>query len=84
MFLFLIKYEILEKTRAVRGFLPSSPEKMHSCRSILFWGSGVGRKLYFVLYRRFNPLTPMSDQDRISPYYIYAISCRQVMRIKNI
>ena len=29
------------------------------------------------------PLTPVSDQDRISPYYIYAISCRQVMRIKK-
>ena len=28
-----------------------------------------------------HPLTPVSDQDRISPYYIYAISCRQVMRI---
>ena len=31
----------------------------------------------------FNPLTPVSDQDRISPYYIYTISCRQVMRIKK-
>ena len=32
-----------------------------------------------------NPLIPMSDQDRISPYYISSISCRQVMRIeKNI
>ena len=31
-----------------------------------------------------NPLTPMSDQDRISPYYIYTISCRQVMRIEKI
>ena len=29
------------------------------------------------------PLPPVSDQDRISPYYIYAISCRQVMRIKK-
>ena len=29
------------------------------------------------------PLTPVSDQDRISPYYIYAISCRQVVRIKK-
>ena len=28
-------------------------------------------------------LTPVSDQDRISPYYIYKISCRQVMRIKK-
>ena len=26
---------------------------------------------------------PMSDQDRVSPYYIYTISCRQVMRIKK-
>ena len=26
----------------------------------------------------------MSDQDRISPYFINAISCRQVMRIKKI
>ena len=25
----------------------------------------------------------MSDQDRISPYHIYTISCRQVMRIKK-
>ena len=31
----------------------------------------------------FNPLTPMSDQDRISPNYIYTMSCRQVMRIKK-
>ena len=25
----------------------------------------------------------MSDQDRISPYYIYTMSCKQVMRIKK-
>ena len=32
-----------------------------------------------------NPLTPMSDQDRILPYNINTISRRQVMRIeKNI
>ena len=31
-----------------------------------------------------NPLTPVSDQDRISPYYVYTISCRQVVRIKKI
>ena len=29
----------------------------------------------------FNPLTPTSDQDRISPYGINTISTRQVMRI---
>ena len=31
-----------------------------------------------------NPLNPTSYQDRISPYYIYTISCIQVMRIKEI
>ena len=30
-----------------------------------------------------NPSTPMSDQDRISPYNITTISSRQVMRIKK-
>ena len=41
------------------------------------------------VYRRFvamdlvNPLTPMSDQDRISPYNINTILSRQVMRIKK-
>ena len=32
----------------------------------------------------FNLLSPMSDQDRISPYNIITISCRQVMRIKKL
>ena len=32
---------------------------------------------------QFNPLTPVNDQDTISPYYIHTISCRQVMRIKK-
>ena len=30
-----------------------------------------------------EPFTLMSDQDRISPYYISTISCRQVIRIKK-
>ena len=30
-----------------------------------------------------NPFTPMSDQERISPYNINTISCTQVMRIKK-
>ena len=37
--------------------------------------------------RRFNPalnfLTPMSDQERASPYNIQRILSRQVMRIKK-
>ena len=35
------------------------------------------------LRRSLNPLTPMSDQDRISPYNISSISCRQEMRINT-
>ena len=31
----------------------------------------------------FNPLTPMSDQERISPYNITTESSRQVRRIKK-
>ena len=31
----------------------------------------------------FNPLTPMSYQDRISPYNTYTISTKEVMRIKK-
>ena len=37
---------------------------------------------YIILYC-FNPLTPMSDQDRNSPYNINEILSRQVMRIKE-
>ena len=32
---------------------------------------------------RLNPLTPMFDQDRISPNNINTVSSRQVMRIKK-
>ena len=31
----------------------------------------------------FSPLTPRSDQDRISPYNTNTISTRQVMRVKE-
>ena len=31
----------------------------------------------------FNPLSPMSDLNRISPYNVITISSRQVMRIKK-
>ena len=33
--------------------------------------------------KRLNPLSPTSDQDRISPYTISTISSGQVMRIKK-
>ena len=45
---------------------------------------------YLLLYRQtatwnllFNPSSPTSDQDRISPYSISTISSRQEMRIKE-
>ena len=47
-------------------------------------------KCYFVTWAHsgfcfFNPLTPMIDQDRISPYNINTMSTRSVIRIeKNI
>ena len=31
----------------------------------------------------FSPLTPMSDQDKISPYNINTTSSRQVMSLKK-
>ena len=36
-----------------------------------------------VLGLSINPLTPMSEQERISPYSVNAILNRQVMRIKK-
>ena len=36
-----------------------------------------------IVYRFLNPLTPISDQNRISLYNINTISTRQVMRIKK-
>ena len=38
---------------------------------------------YLVIGKLFNPLTPISDQDRISPYNINTISTRKVMKIKK-
>ena len=43
----------------------------------------VALKEYKTLLQFVNPLTPMSDQDRISPNNINTISSRQVMRIKK-
>ena len=39
--------------------------------------------IIYLIYLYISPLTPMSDQDRISPYNINTISCRQLMRIKK-
>ena len=39
--------------------------------------------ILFKLPNQINPLTPRSDQDRISPYNTNTISIRQVMRVKE-
>ena len=43
----------------------------------------VALKEYKTLLQFVNPLTPMSDQDRISPNNINTISSRQEMRMKK-
>ena len=51
----------------------------------LIWSTVLTKKGQIYEYAMVNPFTPMSDQDRISPYNINTISSRQVMRIeKNI
>ena len=40
-------------------------------------------KIKLRLELNLNPLTPVGDQDRISPHYIYTMSWRQVMRMKK-
>ena len=43
----------------------------------------VVREIKGTVLTQFNPLTPVSDQDRISPYFICIMSCKQVIRIKK-
>ena len=38
---------------------------------------------YLLLSGAYNPLIPMSDQERISPYNINTLPSRQVVRIKT-
>ena len=45
------------------------------------WTTTESKRIKYIFL--FNPLTPMSDQDRTSPYNINTISCRQVMRINT-
>ena len=41
------------------------------------------KEFCYQMHARVNSLTPMSNQDRISPYNINTISTRYVMRIKR-
>ena len=51
----------------------------------LDWKGPWGVFHYFdlILHLMFNPVTPITNQDRISPYNSNTISSRQVMRIKK-
>ena len=61
-----------------------SPSKLKKKIKVLcLWGYP---KITWLIINRVddvNPLTPMSDQDRISPYNINTMASRQVMRIKK-
>ena len=61
--------------------------KAHSQISVLsLWLSDTcfSIEAYFARLEPRNPLTPMSDQDRISPCNENTISSRRVIGIKNI
>ena len=47
------------------------------------WILFYSRLSYIAAFMFFNPLTPMSDQDRISLYTINTILTRLVVRIKK-
>ena len=49
------------------------------------WAGNPSLRVSQLSFKGFNlnPLTPMSDQDIISPYNIDTISSKQVIRIKK-
>ena len=58
----------------------------HHCRGVfknIFWCDCCSLLIFGAKKATLNLSTPVSDQDRISPYYIFTISCRQVMQIKK-
>ena len=61
----------------------AASQVLHGCPSLKQWiGSII---IQIINQREVNPLTPMSDHDRISPYIVNTISSIQVIKItKNI
>ena len=55
----------------------------HSSISVVVDGDDAHLSRNYLFSRFLNPFTPKGDQDRISPYNINTISCRQVMRINT-
>ena len=73
----------MEKTTLVGQRLLEEKVKVCCCWRHRSENAGIGSDLE--VCNCFNPFTPTSDQDRISPYSVNTISSRQVMRIeKNI
>ena len=80
MFLFCCP-EMKKMKNTVKGTIKKS------VHNLIFWISFQMPKEVLYMYTWaciFNPLTPISDQERISPYNIKTISSRQVMRIRKI
>ena len=65
-----IQYVVYKDSKAILSFLEQA-----------LMGIGQGHTLLNVS-TFFNPLTPMSDQEKTSPYNLSTISSRKVMRIK--
>ena len=75
-----------EVFKADRNKLFSSNEKQIDNHTFNAWHASLIHVSNVCTYHCrgvFNPLTPISDQERISPYNIKTISSRQVMRIKK-
>ena len=66
-----IQYVVYKDSKAILSFLEQA-----------LMGIGQGHTLLNVS-TFFNPLTPMSDQEKTSPYNLSTISSRKVMRIKQ-
>ena len=60
----------------------SSLDKFMSAVPLVVFGNQCGEQ-FCMLLLLLNPLTSLSDQDRISPYNINTILNRKVMRIKK-
>ena len=73
------------KISAVLDYFKNSIEKIILNRVYCLSLSDVSVSSHKAIHIRnpLNPVTPMSDQDSISPYNTNAISSRQVTRIKK-
>ena len=64
-------------------FLLREAQSLHIYATLMFLVKVLVLTSFLLTLFSLNPLTPMYDQDRISPYNINTISTRWVMRIKK-